>query len=106
MIEPISQLKSAAVDVTGPINNRRPNKMEDVLARVWENLVGRVGGPLTFRLILQPMMAAILAIRARVKDAREGRPPYFWAIFTDPVNRRALLQGAGKTWPKPSSSRS
>ena len=70
--------------------------MEDVLARVWENLVGRVGGPLTFRLILQPMMAAILAIRAGVKDAREGRPPYFWAIFTDPVNRRALLREGWK----------
>ena len=70
--------------------------MEDALARVWENLVGRVGGPLTFRLILQPMMAAILAIRAGVKDAREGRPPYFWAIFTDPVNRRALLREGWK----------
>jgi hypothetical protein len=48
--------------------------MEDALARVWENHVGRVGGPLTFRLILQPTMAALLAIRAGVKDVREGRP--------------------------------
>jgi hypothetical protein len=48
--------------------------MKDILARVWENLVGRVGGPLTFRLILQPTMAAILAIRAGLKDARGSRP--------------------------------
>jgi hypothetical protein len=48
--------------------------MEDILARVWENLVGRVGGRLTLHLVLQPTMAAILAIRAGLKDAREGRP--------------------------------
>ena len=45
--------------------------MDDLLARVWENLVGRVGGPMTFRLILQPTMAVFLAIRAGLKDARE-----------------------------------
>ena len=31
-------------------------------------------GPMTFRLILQPTLASILAIRAGLKDARESRP--------------------------------
>ena len=66
--------------------------MEDFFARVWEKLVGRVGGPMTFRLILQPLVAALLAIRAGLQDAREGRPAYFWTIFTDPVQRGALLR--------------
>jgi hypothetical protein len=30
---------------------------------------------MTFRLILQPAMAVFLAIRAGLRDAREGKPP-------------------------------
>jgi hypothetical protein len=40
-----------------------------------ENLIGRSEGPMTFRLILQPAMAVFLAIRAGLRDAREGKPP-------------------------------
>ena len=47
--------------------------MKDMLARVWMNLGDRVGGPMTFRIILQPTMAALLALLAGLKDAREGR---------------------------------
>ena len=47
--------------------------MKDLLARVWTNVVGRVGGPMTFRIILQPTMATLLALRAGLKDAREGQ---------------------------------
>ena len=70
--------------------------MEEILTRVWGNLIGRMHGPLTFRLIIQPIVAATLAIRAGLKDAREGSPPYFWAIFTDPVQRRNLLREGWK----------
>jgi len=70
--------------------------MEDVLARVWDNLGGRIGGPLTFRLILQPVMATILAVKAGLQDARDHRPPYFWAIVTSPNERRELLQQGWK----------
>ena len=47
--------------------------MKDLLARVWENLGDRVGGPMTFRIILQPVMATLLAVRAGLQDAREER---------------------------------
>jgi hypothetical protein len=70
--------------------------VRDLLTRVWENLVNRVGGPMTFRIILQPMMAALLALRAGLKDAREGRPPYFWTIFADPAQRGELLREGWK----------
>ena len=71
--------------------------MEDLLTRIFENLIGRVSGPMKFRLILQPLMAIIFAIRSGLKDAKEGRPPYFWAIFTDPANRRDMLRDGWKS---------
>jgi hypothetical protein len=70
--------------------------MRDVIARVLINLTDRVGGPMTFRLILQPTMATLLALRAGLKDAREGRPPYFWTILTDPRQRLDLLRAGWK----------
>jgi hypothetical protein len=66
--------------------------MEELIARGWEGLVARVGGPMTFRLILQPLMATLLAVRAGLKDAREGRPPYFWTLITEPTQRADLLR--------------
>jgi hypothetical protein len=70
--------------------------MDDVFARFWEDLGGRVGGPLSFRLLLQPLVAMVLAIRAGLEDARTGRPPYFWAIVTHPDHRRDLLREGWK----------
>jgi hypothetical protein len=50
------------------------------LDRLWKDILARPGGPMTFRLILQPAMAAIAALRDGVKDARLGRRPYLRAI--------------------------
>lgn len=70
--------------------------MRELLFRIWENLGDRVGGPMTFRLILQPLMATLLAIRAGIKDANEGRPAYFWTIVFDPSQRMGLIQQGWK----------
>jgi hypothetical protein len=70
--------------------------MDEMLARIWENLGGRVGGPLTFRLILQPLVAGSLAVRAGLQDARAGRPAYFWAMLTDSQRRSDLLHEGWK----------
>ncbi|QDV34755.1 hypothetical protein ElP_26500 [Tautonia plasticadhaerens] len=43
---------------------------------------------MTFRLIMQPVVAVFLAIRAGLRDAREGRPPFLWAVVSDPARRR------------------
>lgn len=66
--------------------------MDDLFTRIWTDLVGRVSGPMTFRLILQPTMALIFAVRDGLKDAREKRPPYFHTIFHDPTQRGPLLR--------------
>jgi hypothetical protein len=70
--------------------------MKESLQRMLEELIGRVNGPLAFRLIIQPSVAAIIAIRAGWKDARERRPAYGWAIVNDPVHRRQRLREGWK----------
>jgi hypothetical protein len=65
--------------------------MEEYFTRLWNDLIGRIGGPMSFRLVLQPTMA-IFAIRDGLKDAREGRPAYFYSLFTDQANRRSRLR--------------
>jgi hypothetical protein len=70
--------------------------MDEILKRVWEDLIGRSTGPMNVRLILQPIVASILAIRAGLADAREGRPPFLWAAATDPAHRQKLLRQGWK----------
>lgn len=65
--------------------------MEDIFKRLWENLLGRMNGPLEFRLIVQPAVATFLAVRAGLKDARHGRPAFVWAALTSPSYRHILI---------------
>ncbi len=70
----------------------RSKQWKSYFTRLWDDLIGRIGGPMSFRLLLQPAMALIFAIRDGLKDAREGRPAYFYSLFTDPENRRNRLR--------------
>lgn len=65
--------------------------------RIAGDFVDRLSGPLRFRLVLQPVMAAIFAIVAGLKDARTGKPPYFWALVTDPAHRADMLENGWKS---------
>lgn len=85
---------------------RRVKTVEEILNRIFEGLIGRVSGPMKFRLILQPLMAIIFAVRSGLQDAKEGRPPYFWALFTQPDHRRTCYETGGRQWAKSSSSQS
>jgi hypothetical protein len=64
----------------------------EVHSRIWRDIFDRPGGPMTFRFILQPTMAAIAALHDGVKDARIGRAPYFWTVLTDPNERGGRLR--------------
>ena len=66
--------------------------MDDFLARVWHEVTARPDGPLAMRFYLQPIMATLFAVRDGLRDARVGRPAYFWAVFTDHAQRPALLR--------------
>ncbi|MFZ0886439.1 MAG: hypothetical protein WAN14_23760, partial [Candidatus Acidiferrales bacterium] len=61
--------------------------------RDWERIVhdlfARLDGPLHFRFIFQPLMAIIFAVIDGVKDARAGKPAYFWELLFTPKSRKA-----------------
>lgn len=65
------------------------------LKSVWEQLISRFGGPLGFRIYLQPLMGTFLAIRAGIRDARAGYPPYGFKLLTDSGTRKAAM---GQGW--------
>ena len=64
----------------------------DVKQRILQNLLDRPGGTMTFRFVLQPIMAAIAALFDGIKDARTGRSPYFWTILTNSEQRGNRLR--------------
>ena len=57
----------------------------EVRERIWQNMLDRPRGPMTFRFFLQPVMAAIAALYDGVRDARTGRAPYLWTMLTKPA---------------------
>jgi hypothetical protein len=65
--------------------------IEEEFLRVYTNLLDRISGPLHLRLLIQPLMAVILASIAGVSDARAGKTPYFWGLINDPAHRREML---------------
>ena len=61
-----------------------------------QQLLGRLDGPLHFRLVVMPTVVTLLAIRAGVMDARGGRPAFLWALLFHPPGRIALIRSAVK----------
>jgi len=93
-----SGTSASAVPTGGPhLAEGRSTLMDDLLARFWPDLVGRVSGPLTLRLILQPLVAIAFAIRAGVADARAGRPLYSWTVLTSPAHHVDMLREGWRT---------
>ncbi|MFY9842722.1 MAG: hypothetical protein WA718_15790 [Terriglobales bacterium] len=70
--------------------------MDHMWERVGSQLIARVSGPMKFRLVLQPCMAAFFAIRAGLADAKAGRPPWFWELVSNPPERSAMVKEAWK----------
>jgi hypothetical protein len=68
------------------------SELQDFLLRMWTDLLARPAGPFAFRLVLQPLMAVLFAVRDGYNDARTGRSPYFWTVLHDPGHRRERLR--------------
>jgi hypothetical protein len=64
----------------------------EVIRRIWLSMGERWDGPLSFRFILQPLMAAVPAVRDGIKDARAGRSPFFWTVAGDRQKRVGRLR--------------
>ena len=74
--------------------------MEALWQRFVEDMFGRLDGPLHFRIIVQPLMAVFFATRDGLKDARAGKPAYFWALANSPEHRKSLLKDGWKHFGK------
>jgi hypothetical protein len=71
-------------------------RMDETVTRFWTDLLSRPAGPLALRFVIQPVVALVYAFRDGRRDAKHGRPAYFWALFTtrDAAHRRALVKSA------------
>lgn len=66
-----------------------------------EDIAARLTGPMSFRFIVQPVIAIILGIRDGILDARAGTPPFIYDVIFKPEDRRKQLKSALKAVLKP-----
>ena len=69
--------------------------MDDMWIRFSTDLIGRLTGPMRFRLVLQPLMAAFFAIRSGLADAAAGRAAVLLGALlgSRPIGRRGIKDG-------------
>ena len=72
----------------------------EALSRNVEQLLGRSSGPLNFRLVMMPIVVTVLAVRAHLRDVREGKPIFLGAFVTSPTERRRLFRSGLKDFGK------
>ena len=70
--------------------------MESFWTQFYTQILDRSVGPMAFRILIQPAMAAFFAIRSGITDAKAGRPLYFWAMLTDAEERRSMMKDGWK----------
>lgn len=58
--------------------------------------MGRAAGPMHLRLVIQPIMASLLAFKAAKRDVKEGNPPFLLSYASNPEKRKALRNNAWK----------
>jgi len=68
--------------------------MQDFLTNVLDKIVARLTGEMSFRFILQPVIAVILGIRDGLMDAKAGTPPFIADLIFSPKNRKRQLKSA------------
>ena len=62
--------------------------------RFFQDILARLSGPGRLRFIVQPTVAILLGVRSGIKDAREGFPPFLWALAFHEKHRRKLFGSA------------
>jgi hypothetical protein len=71
--------------------------MADLWTLIADQVSDRVDGPMKFRIVLQPIMAAFLATRAGLQDAKSGAPPYFWRLLSTSGHRAEIIKDGWKS---------
>jgi hypothetical protein len=71
--------------------------MDNIWHLIADQISDRVSGPMKFRIVLQPIMATLLAIRSGLKDAKSGASPYFWSLISTPGHRVEMIKDGWKS---------
>jgi hypothetical protein len=87
----LAQLALATVVVFVALGLMRNGFSPDVRERLLQSVIDRPGGPMTFRFILQPLMATAMAAIDGARDARSGASPYVVKLLTHPERGGNLL---------------
>ena len=90
----IARVAVAAIAVLAALGLFIYGLSADVHHRLWQDIFARPGGPMFFRFILQPVMAAIAAFHDGAKDARQGHEPYLTRLISSSEERGDLLNEA------------
>jgi hypothetical protein len=75
--------------------------MSTFLDKILEGIVARVVGPMSFRFMLQPLVALLLGIRDGRMDAKAGTPAFIVDLVHNPENRKKNFASAAKSLMKP-----
>ena len=62
------------------------------ITEIGSDLIGRLHGPFSFRFVLQPIMAAIFAVRYGVEDADEEAGRLLLEVVANPAEQGQLLR--------------
>ncbi len=87
----LAQLALALVVAFAAVGLARNGFSPDVRERLLQGMIDRPSGPMTFRFVLQPAAATIMAAIDGIRDARTGSSPYLLTLLTAPADRRARL---------------
>jgi len=74
--------------------------MEELFTRVLDNLIERTEGPMNLRFYIQPTMSLIFAIRAGLKDAKNGTVPFLWRFAFSKGERSHIAREGWKDFGK------
>jgi len=66
--------------------------VQEFLIRPLNELAARAADWLSFRIVVQPSMAALAAFHAARRDVRAKQPPFLRAILSNPAARSMLLR--------------
>ncbi len=68
----------------------------DIFTRVWQNLLERTEGPMKLRFFFQPAMSLFFAIRAAIRDSKNGTVPYLWRFAFGKDQRKSIAKEGWK----------
>jgi len=70
--------------------------MLDLLSRIWQNLLERTEGPMSLRFFLQPGMSLFFAIKAAIRDSKNGTVPFLWRFLYSKEERKMVAKDGWK----------